>query len=120
MATNEKFRDATKLSCIVPNSTPSGAPVRIGAAATGRNGVTQTKTGAAGEAEGGNLTGRATVWFQGAHTFTVSFAIAAEFDPVYITSANALTATASGNQFYGWALNTKGATAGPLTVAIAN
>ena len=41
-------------------------------------------------------------------------------DPIYITPANALPGTASGNTLYGHALTTKAAAAGPLTVRIAN
>ena len=41
-------------------------------------------------------------------------------DPIYITPANALSGTASGNALYGHALTTKAAAAGPLTVRIAN
>ena len=77
------------------------------------NGVTVTKEG-----EGDNPDGFATVKFGGVHEFTVSFAIASIGLPVYITSANALTATASGNFFYGSAENTKAGAAGPLRINI--
>src|SRR4051812_35294929 len=122
MATNEVFRDADMLSLPVPNGTASGAPVRVGQAATGLNGVTQTKTGAAGEPEGGNATGRASVLLKGAHKLQVSTATAlAVLDPVYITSGNVLTPVATGNQLFGHALTAKGTTANEvITVRIAN
>lgn len=130
MATNEIFRDADHLSLPVPDGTVAGAPVRVG----GLNGVATTDraktdvapTNADGTLNtaykfgGGNPTGNASVLLKGAHSFTVAFAIAAVGDPVYITGANALTATASGNQLYGHALTTKSAPSGPLTVRIAN
>lgn len=111
MALNEVFRDADHLSLPVPADTKSGAPVRVG----GLNGVTQTARG-----EGGNESTHATVWLKGAHEFTADFAVANVGDPVYITSANALTDTATGNSLYGHALTTKAAASGPLTVRIAN
>ena len=50
----------------------------------------------------------------------MSFAVSAVGTPIYITSANALSATATDNDLFGHALSTKGATAGPLTVRLAN
>lgn len=122
MATNEAFRDANKLSLPVPNGTASGSPVRIGPAATGLNGVTQTKTGAAGEPDGGNATGYATVWLTGAFKLPVGTTTAlAVADPVYITAGNALTPVATGNNLFGHALTAKSTTAGVIvTVRIAN
>lgn len=111
MALNEKFRDADHLSLPVPSGTKSGDPVRIG----GLNGVAQTARG-----EGGNEDTHATVWLKGAHEFPSSFAVSNVGDPVYITSANALSGTESGNSLFGHALTTKAAAAGPLTVRIAN
>lgn len=130
MATNEIFRDADHLSLPVPSGTKAGAPVRIG----GLNGVTETDrantsvpaTNSDGTKNtsynygGGNPDGYASVWLKGAHVFESDFAVAAVGDPVYITAANALTGTASGNSLYGHALSTKAAAAGPLTVRIAN
>ena len=123
MATNEIFRDADHLSLPVPAGTLSGAPVRVG----GLNGVTQTarNEGAApdpvrGPAVNLNPVGYATVWLKGAHEFQVAFAVTNIGDPIYITPANALSATAAGNSLYGHALTVKAAPAGPLTVRITN
>lgn len=116
MAKNEVFRDADKLSLPVPDGTLSGAPVRVGAFATGLNGVTQTREG-----EGGNADNYATVWLKGAFRLTVTTATAlAVGDPVYITSGNVLTPAASGNQLFGHALTAKGTAEGIVTVRIAN
>lgn len=134
MATNEKFRVGNKVSLPVPAGTVAGAPLRLGAAATGLNVITETDvaktdvspTNADGTRNtnynygGGNPHGYASCWLDGAHEFTVAFAVAAIADPIYITPGNALTTTASGNQLYGHALTTKGAPSGPLTVRIAN
>lgn len=112
MATNEVFRDADKLSLPVPDGTLSGAPVRVGAFTTGLNGVTETSEGGAGNAEG-----YATVWLSGGHEVPVGTTTAlAVGAPVYITSGNALTPTATGNQLFGHALTAKGTTAGVLVV----
>ena len=111
MALNEVFRDADNLSLPVPADTLSGAPVRVG----GLNGVTQTKEG-----EGGNADGFATVWLKGAHSFTVAFAVASIGLPIYITSGNVLSEVSAGNSLYGHALSTKAAPSGLLTVRIAN
>lgn len=129
MATNEHFRRGDFVSLPVPSGTLSGAPLRIGSlnavAVTNRakTDVAPTNTdgtvNTAYDAGGGNPTGNASCWLSGAHDFPVSFA-ANVGDPIYITSGNALSATASGNQPYGHALSTKGATAGTLTVRIAN
>ena len=111
MARNEVFRDADHLSLPVPADTPSGAPVLVGATLVG---VTQTAEG-----EGGNDEGYATVWRKGAHDLEVTGAVTAVGDPVYITSANVLNRTASGNTLFGYALELKGAAAGVITVALA-
>lgn len=131
MATNESLRDADHLSLPVIAGKKAGDPVRIG----GLNGVCETDRAKVDVAPfdsvgvanplynygGGNPTGNASVWLKGAHVFQVAFAIANVGDPVYILAdGSALTATASGNNLYGYALTTKGAPAGPLTVRIAN
>jgi hypothetical protein len=99
--------------------------VRIG----GLNGVTETDRADStavdqlrGPAVNLNADGNATVWLKGAHEFQVSFAITNVGDPVYITPSNTLAATdnSGANALYGHALTTKSATAGPLTVRIAN
>ena len=110
MAKNEVLRDADHLSLPVTADTPSGSPVVVGSIV----GVTQTKEG-----EGGNADGFATVWTKGAHTFTVTGAAASYGLPVYITSAYALTMTATDNTLFGYSLGTKGSGAGSLVVKIA-
>jgi predicted RecA/RadA family phage recombinase len=126
MALNEQFRDADHLSLPVPSGLKSGDPVRVG----GLNGVLETDRADStvvdevrGPAVNLNPDGNATVWLKGAHIFQVSFAVTNVGDPVYIvTSTNALAATDNegANPLYGHALTTKSATAGPLTVRIAN
>ncbi len=111
MAKNEVFRDADHLSLPVPQDTPSGTPVIVGSLV----GITQTKEG-----EGGNADGYASVFRKGTHSVPVTGAIASVGTPVYIPPAGgALTATATGNTVWGYALATKGSGTGPLTVAIA-
>lgn len=109
MARNEIFRDGDHLSLPVTADTPSGSPVIVGSFV----GVTQTAEG-----EGGNADGFATVWRKGVHEFTVSGAVASYGLPIYITSAYALTTTASGNTLFGYSVGTKGSGAGLLNVAI--
>lgn len=121
MALNEIYVDAKALSCPVPNGTASGGAVRIGAFATGLNGVALTKTGAAGEPDGGNATGYATVQFVGVFALNITTTTAmAAFDPVYITSGNVLTPVATSNQLFGHILTAKGTAAGVYNVRIAN
>lgn len=122
MAKNEIFESGDRLSLPVPNGTASGAPLRVGAAATGLNVVAQTKTGAAGEPDGGNATGYASCKLSGVYDFAIGTTTAmAVLDPVYITSGNALTPDATGNQVYGHILEAKGTTAGEVhPVRIAN
>lgn len=130
MATNEHYRKGDFVSLPVPSGKKAGDPVRVGSlngvCATNRAKVDVAPTNADGTVNasydfgGGNPTGNASVWLSGGHDFTVSFA-AAIGDPIYILAdGTALTATASGNNLYGHALNAKGATAGILTVRIAN
>lgn len=131
MATNEKFRPGDKVSLPVIAGKKSGDPVRVGSlngvCATNRAKVDVAPTNADGTINtaydfgGGNPTGYASVWLDGAHEFTVAFAVANVGDPVYILAdGSALTGTASGNNLFGHALTTKGAPSGPLTVRIAN
>jgi predicted RecA/RadA family phage recombinase len=107
---NAVFNEATKLSLPVPNNTVSGAPVKVGSLI----GVTATAEG-----EGGNAEGYASVWRQGAYDLSVTGAIASVGLPVYITSSNTLTATAGSDTLFGYALETKGAAAGVIRVALA-
>lgn len=130
MSQNEVFRVGNKVSLPVPANTVAGTPLRIG----GLNAITATDraktdvvpTNANGTVNtaynygGGNVTGNASCWLDGAHSVTVGFA-AAIGDEIYITVAdNSLSTTSSGNKLYGHALSAKGATSGPLTVRIAN
>ncbi|WP_210651338.1 DUF2190 family protein [Nocardioides sp. SYSU D00065] len=130
MATNEKFRPGDKVSLPVPAGTKAGAPLRIGGlnavAQTDRAKVDVSPTNADGTTNtsynygGGNPNGHASCWLDGAHEFTVDFAVSGVGEPIYITGANALSGTATGNNLYGHALTTKGAPSGPLTVRLAN
>lgn len=120
MARNEIFRDADHLSLPVPSGTVSGDPVKVGSLV----GVAQTDRATATNPGGGNAEGNATVWRKGAHSLTVDGAITAVGQAVYFvgdgTSRSAqLSATASGNTLFGYALETKAATAAPIRVAIA-
>ena len=111
MATNEVYRNADHLPLPVPSGTVSGDPVKVGSligvAVTNRDG-----------------NGEATVWRKGAYTFTVDNAVTAVGTPLYVAGdgtsrITSLTATATGNTLFGYALATKTAAAGPLPVAIA-
>lgn len=130
MSTNEHFRKGDFVSLPVASGKKAGDPVRVGSlngvCATNRAKVDVAPTNADGTVNGsydfggGNPTGNASVWLSGAHDFNVSFAANAG-DPIYILAdGSALTATATGNNLFGHALNTKGATAGTLTVRLAN
>lgn len=90
---NERLHDGEKITLPVPGGTASGAPVKSGPFI----GVTATKEG-----EGGNVTGRATVWRTGEFDLAVTDAVAAEGTAVYITSGNALTTTATSNTLFGY------------------
>jgi predicted RecA/RadA family phage recombinase len=132
MARNEVFRDADYLSLPVPTGTLSGAPVRIG----GLNGVAQTNEGSVDKARrvsynpgyvgpdsaSGNEDGYASVALKGAWRFPFAAGVGAVAigDPIYITSANVLNATASGNNLYGYAISAKASGAGTVIVRIAN
>ena len=122
----EVFRDADHLSLPVPDGLKKGDAVRVGGLngvlATDRRPTTDTVTDTQGPVfGGGNPRGHASVWLKGAHSFTVSFAIAAVGTPVYILAdGSALTDVATGNSLFGHALSTKTAAAGPLVVRISN
>jgi hypothetical protein len=112
MATNETYRVGNNISLPVPSGKKSGDPVRVG----GLNGVCQTDRARTAGITPTNADGTV----NGAATFQVSFA-ANPGDPIYILAdGSALTATATSNNLFGHALSTKGATAGPLVVRIAN
>lgn len=123
----EIYRDADYLSLPVPDGRKKGDPVRVG----GLNGVLATNrtpdaqpatTDTQGPVTpGGNPAGHASVWLKGGHEFPgIAFAVASIGLPIYITPANALSATEAGNALYGHALSTKAAAAGPLIVRITN
>lgn len=109
---NERFRDADHLSLPVPADTPPGAPVIVGSLV----GVTATAEGG-----GGNPDGYASVWRKGSFRIDVAGAVATVGTPVYIntTGTPSLTATATGNTLFGYALETKGTGTAPIDVAIA-
>ena len=106
MATNERYRDGDKLSLPVPSGMTSGSPVKVGSIV----GVTQTDRASSTNFGGGNPVGFATVWTKGVHDLSVTGAIANVGDPVYIDASNALTATATGNTLFGYALATQAGT----------
>lgn len=93
---NEYLRPGTELSVPVPSGTKSGEPVLVGA----MPGVAATDRGA-----GGNIAGHATVLFDGrVYEFDVDGAIAGVGTAIYITSARALTTTATSNTLYGYSV----------------
>ncbi len=112
MALNEQFLNADHLSLPVPEGTKSGDPVLAGGVLPG-----YAKTN---EGEAGNAEGFASVWTKGAANVPVTGAITAVLQKVYIPAAGgALTATATGNVLWGYALKTKGAGSGVIPVKIA-
>lgn len=120
MARNERYspKDDHHYSLPVPNSTAAGTAVRIGTfSATNDanlNGVTETATGAAGEAGPGHATGHASVAIRGVFNLPISTTTAiAEGGPVYITSAGVLTPVATSNALFGHVIDrAKGTTDG--------
>lgn len=90
MALNEIFKVGKSISLPVPDGTKSGDPVRVGVL----NGVAIVDEGT-----GFNAEGYTSVDMFGGHLFEL--AGAAVGDAVYITSAGALTTTASGNKLWG-------------------
>jgi predicted RecA/RadA family phage recombinase len=111
MARNERFHDAERLPLPVPADTGSGVAVIVGSIV----GVTQTKEGG-----GGNADGQATVWCKGAFDLPVTGAVTAIGSPVFIPPAGgALTMTATANSLFGYALALKGAGVGTIPVKIA-
>lgn len=106
MATNQKFRGNRTRSLPVTADTASGSPVVVGSLV----GVALTAEG-----EGGNAAGYATVALDGAFDLAVGTTTAVAVGaPVYITSAYALTPTATSNTLFGYALEAKGTTAGEV------
>ena len=112
MARNEQYLYADHLSLPVPEGTKSGDAVLAGGVLPG---YAKTNRG-----EGGNAPDHATVWTKGAAVVPVAGAITAELQKVYIPPAGGgLTATATGNTLWGYALATKGAGVGVIPVKIA-
>lgn len=114
---NERLHDGDKITLPVPSGLASGSPVKSGPFI----GVTATKEG-----EGGNIALRATVWRKGEFDVPTTDAVATELTPIYITSGNVLTTTASGNTLFGYshhdadgAGGTKSAGAGTVHVILA-
>jgi hypothetical protein len=123
VALNEIFKEGNHLSLPVPDGTVAGKPLRIGilnvvtetdegGATVVVNGITQITGGV------GNADNFASVSLVGAWELDVTGAVASVGAPIYITSANVLTATATGNFLFGSALRTKGTGTGPLLVKI--
>ena len=130
MATNAVFKTGQNISLPVPTGTTSGSPLRIGnlnaIAITDEGSVTVTKNLGGGiqvtEPSGGvgNQAGYASVACDGAWNVPVaSTGSVAVGDLIYITSANALNNTATGNKIWGVALQARTATSGNLIVRIA-
>lgn len=106
MATNLLRGPNRTASLPVTADTPSGSPVVVGSLV----GVALTAEGA-----GGNPDGYATVALDGRVENAVGTTTAvAVGGKVYITSAYALTPTATGNTLFGYALEAKGTTAGEV------
>lgn len=119
MAQNEVYKYADWISVpVTAADTPtvdgvkgvSGAPIRVG----GLNGIIQVANG-----DGSNADGWVSVSLVGAWHFTVTGALTFG-QPVYITSAGALTATATDNDLFGYSLTDKGAGAARAIVRLAN
>lgn len=124
MAKNQVFKYVDTLSVPVPEGTESGDPVILNAD-IGLVGVAETDRGPAeGSAvtadtkyAGGNVNGYASVGLKGAYRLSVTGALE-PLQPVYITGAGSLTATAGTNVRFGYSLTTKGSGEGDATVVI--
>lgn len=112
MATNQVYGPNRTRSLPVTADTASGSPVVVGSLV----GVALTDEG-----DGGNDDGNATVALDGAFNLPVGTTTAgAVGSGVYITSAYALTPSATGNTLFGYLLEAKGTTAGevhPIEIA---
>lgn len=126
MALNEIFKEGNHLSAPVPDGTLSGTPLRIGVlnavAETDEGGATNGLNVINGVAQPtggiGNADNFASVSHEGVWRVSVSGALAGYGTPVYITSAGALTATATGNFLWGAAIRAKGTGVGDAIVKI--
>jgi hypothetical protein len=125
MATNEIYRDGFSLSYKVNSAVESGMFVVLGGtagatgeAATGIVGVAETDA-----VEGADGNHYATIRSIGVFTGTTASATSPG-TALYLASAatygTALTTTATLNYFVGYAINTKGATAGDAFVRVNN
>lgn len=113
MAKNVIFEDGDNLSLPVKADTQSGDPVLVSADLTsGLVGVALTDEG-----EGGNPDGYASVQMKGVVDISVTGAVTVIGAPVYITAANVVNVTNT-NVLYGYALETKGASASVIRVRI--
>jgi predicted RecA/RadA family phage recombinase len=113
MAKNVIFEDGNNLSLPVKADTQSGDPVLVSADLTSLMvGVALTDEG-----EGGNPDGYATVQCKGVVDIPVTGAVTVVGAPVYITAANVVNVTNT-NVLYGYALETKGASASVIRVRI--
>ena len=112
MARNITYKPGDHISAPVPAGTKSGQPLRIGGlnaiAVTDRakTDVAALNTDGTRNASynwgGGNPNGYASVWLEGAAEVVVTAAAAPTFGKaVYITSAGALTETATNNTLWG-------------------
>ena len=113
MAKNVIFEDGDNLSLPVKADTQSGDPVLVSADLTSQLvGVALTDEG-----EGGNPDGYASVQCKGVVDISVTGAVTVVGAPVYITAANVVNVTNT-NVLYGYALETKGASASVIRVRI--
>lgn len=108
MATNIIFEEGDSITLPVPAGTLSGEPVLVGSLP----GVALTSRD--------DTTGTATVRLEGVALLNVAGAITNVGDPVYIVTADrSLTATATGNTVFGYALDSKATGTAPIRVRIA-
>lgn len=101
---NERLHDGDRISVPAENGALSGSPILALGAIPG---VLATDEG-----EGGNIEGRASVWTKGVFTLPCADAVAAEGTLLYITSAEVITTTASGNTAFGRSIHSAEGTGG--------
>lgn len=103
MAQNQRYTESRHISLPLPYNREPGEPVLVG--------------GFAGIAlNGGKKGAQATVWLDGSYDVTVDGALTAG-QPVYITDAGALTATAASNKPWGLSLASKSSGSGVVEAA---
>ena len=126
MSTTEIFKEGNHLVAPVADTVRSGDPLRIGilnaVAETDPGGTTDPKNVVNGVAQPtggvGNKAGFASVSHVGVWRVPVTGALAGYGTPVYITAADALTATKAGNFLWGAAIRAKGTGTGDAIVKI--